>query len=127
VAAPVVLVVDDNAAFRGVLALLLVGAGYGVREAGDGREGLEQLRRHPRPNVVLLDLAMPVLDGAGFRAAQRQDPAVAGVPVVVISAHGAPGDAERLAATACLEKPVDLDDVLRLVRSLCTQENAVEN
>lgn len=117
--APVVLVVEDNDAFRQVLMLLLRGEGYEVREAADGQQGLQRLREPPRPGMVLLDLSMPRLDGRQFRAAQLQEAAVSGVPVVIITAHGSPADAEALGAAAFLQKPVDLNDVLSVVRRFC--------
>jgi CheY-like chemotaxis protein len=110
--------VDDSAACRGVLGALLRGAGYSVHEAGDGRQALERLRSGPAPCLIVLDLHMPGMDGPAFREAQRRDPALAGIPVLVTGGHG-PEEAAALDPAGYLAKPADLDEVLRQVRRLC--------
>jgi CheY-like chemotaxis protein len=90
--APQVLVVEDDAPIREALCAVLRDDGYAVAEAGDGQEALEFLRTHPTPRVILLDLMMPVMDGWTFLREQAADPALAGIPVVVITAGaGGPG------------------------------------
>ncbi|MBP7146927.1 MAG: response regulator [Acidobacteria bacterium] len=81
---PVVLVVDDDAAFRYVLASALGRAGFRPAVAADGREGLE-LARRLRPRAVLLDLVMPRLDGFAMLASLREDGELARTPVVVVT------------------------------------------
>ncbi len=115
---PLVLVVEDDEATREAFALVLRGAGIRVETAGNGREGLERLRRE-RPCCVLLDLMMPVMDGWQFREAQRADPALAAVPVVVCTAAGACPRAAELRAEAYLRKPVEPDHLLEAVRRWC--------
>jgi CheY-like chemotaxis protein len=114
-----ILVVEDNAAARGALAALLGAAGYAVACAANGREALDRLRGPDRPCLILLDLAMPVMDGWEFRARQRRSPALASIPVVLLSAEG---DLPRLAASlgvaGYLPKPVTPDGLLRAVRAL---------
>jgi CheY-like chemotaxis protein len=106
-----VLVVDDDADIRAVLAEFLQFEDYAVASAANGREALAYLRAHPGTAVVLLDLMMPIMDGFQFREEQKRDPSIASVPVVVMTASGAfgPGsiDAERV-----LAKPLDLDRLL---------------
>jgi CheY-like chemotaxis protein len=98
---------------------LLEGAGHAVIEARDGREALERLRAG-RVGLVLLDLWMPVMNGWEFRSEQRKDPALAGIPVVVITAdHAAAHHAERFGAVAWMTKPVDFDRLLELVDRHC--------
>jgi CheY-like chemotaxis protein len=84
-----VLVVDDHPDLRLSLQRLLERAGYHVLEAGNGAEGLEQLRR-ARVDVVVLDIDMPVMNGRAFLAARTADPDLSRVPVVVYSADPQP-------------------------------------
>src|SRR4051812_2995689 len=81
-----ILIVDDDADIRQMLSQVLELEGYSVSEACDGRQALEQLRNKVTPNVILLDLRMPGMDGFQFRAAQLKDPALAHIPVFVITA-----------------------------------------
>jgi signal transduction histidine kinase len=80
-----VLVVDDDPDSRRVASQFLTEANARVREAADGETALVAMRRR-RPDVVVLDLMMPVLDGFGVLAAMQSDPALASIPVVVLSA-----------------------------------------
>jgi CheY-like chemotaxis protein len=107
-----VLVVDDDDDIRENLVELLAGEGYEVTAAGDGRAALAEAGRS-RPDVILLDLMMPVMSGWQFREAQLGDPALAGVPVVVLSAMAADLEVE-----ASLPKPFLVDDLLRLLERL---------
>ena len=66
-----ILLVEDNAAVRQILTLFLEGAGYGVAGAANGRQALDYLRQAGPPQVILLDLAMPVMDGWEFRREQQ--------------------------------------------------------
>ena len=95
-----VLIVDDDADSRRVASKFLAAAGVEVREAPDGETALEDMRRKA-PDVVVLDLMMPVLDGFGVLATMRADPLLASIPVVVLSAKSLT-EAERqfLARTA---------------------------
>jgi CheY-like chemotaxis protein len=113
------MVVDDNPVCRDVLGILLRGAGYAVWEAANGRQALERLSDRPLPGLIVLDLAMPVVDGYTFRAAQRRDPALADIPVVVLTGGYGRGDVDALDAAGYLVKPADLDEVLRQVRRFC--------
>jgi CheY-like chemotaxis protein len=89
--------------------MVLEWEGYRVAGAGDGREALDFLRGGGRPSLILLDMMLPVLDGAQFREEQRRDPALAGVPVVVISALDA---ADCPAAAAHVRKPFAAEELL---------------
>jgi CheY-like chemotaxis protein len=82
---PYVLIVDDDAFARFVLKECLEGEGYDVACAGNGREALDQLRGGKPPALILLDLSMPEMDGRTFLQRQRQNPALAGIPVVLLS------------------------------------------
>jgi CheY-like chemotaxis protein len=107
-----VLVVDDETDIREAVSEVLEEEGYEVCGAGDGAEALSKAReRHP--SVVLLDLMMPGMNGWEFRAAQKGDPELAGIPVIVLSALG---KTAGLDAAEYLQKPFDLDDLLSAVR-----------
>ncbi|CAA9217218.1 MAG: Putative SigmaB asociated two-component system sensor protein [uncultured Acetobacteraceae bacterium] len=106
-----VLVVDDDKAFRYALRQMLNGAGYGgpahdVVEAADGVEGLRLARAEPRPDAILLDLRMPVLDGYAVLRALAADPLTRGVPVIVATstAEASGADARLAHARAVLSK-----------------------
>jgi CheY-like chemotaxis protein len=114
-----VLVVEDDPAIREWLRDALTDEGYAVEAAGTGRAALARLTAW-RPRLILLDLKMPDLDGWGFRAAQLADPAIAGIPVVVMTAMagaGAPPPEAitALAPAALLRKPFDLEELLDTV------------
>ena len=113
-----VLVVEDESPIRAMLAELLQHAGYAVIEAGDGREALHRLREQ-RPDLIILDLMLPRLDGWTFLRQRQDDPALTTIPVLVISA--APQqrllEAKELGADAFLSKPFDLGVLNALVRS----------
>lgn len=109
-----VLLVDDDLDILEALDMVLEGAGYRVLTAHNGCEALRLLRAgSQRPFVIVLDLMMPDMDGWRFRAEQSADPALASVPVLVLS--GARNLAERAASLGCthfLEKPVDVSILL---------------
>lgn len=107
-----ILVVDDEADIRDTIAELLADEGYAVEEASDGAEALAKAKGC-HPAMVLLDLMMPGMNGWEFRARQRDDPDLAGIPVIVVSALGrVPG----VDAAGYLQKPFELDDLLSVVR-----------
>ena len=113
-----VLIVEDDADLRDMMAQLLSLEGFNAATVSNGREALEYLHNGARPDVILLDLMMPVMDGWEFRRRQQADPAVSGVPVIVLSAL----DQARAAdvnANAFLKKPLDFDRLLTLVRTYC--------
>jgi CheY-like chemotaxis protein len=119
-----VLVVEDDADTRQLLATLLAIEGYEVVTARNGAEGLIAARQH-QPCVILLDLMMPVLDGQGFRAEQVADAAIANVPVLIVSArHDCAKVARSLGAAGCVQKPFVPEDVIREVATACEEPGA---
>lgn len=102
------LVVDDELDIRQAVAEVLSEEGHEVVAARDGREALIQLRAF-HPNLVLLDLMMPGMNGWEFRAAQRRDPELREIPVVILSALGRDGGVD---ADGYIQKPFSLDDLL---------------
>jgi CheY-like chemotaxis protein len=113
-----VLIVEDDADLREMMAQLLALEGYDAAIAANGRDALDYLRRGATPRLILLDLMMPVMDGWEFRREQQRDPAIASVPVVVLSALDR-GRANDVIADDFLKKPLDFDRLLHLVRSYC--------
>ncbi|HTP51147.1 MAG TPA: response regulator [Anaeromyxobacteraceae bacterium] len=107
-----VLVVEDHKDMREALAEVLALEGYHVSAVPDGEKALREARRL-LPDVILLDLMMPVMNGLQFRAEQLRDPLLAAVPVIVMSAF----DIEVTAA-ARLSKPFQIDDMLETVHRL---------
>ena len=119
-----VLVVDDNDDIREATLGLLKSAGYATRSAGDGAEALALLREGGlRPCLILLDLMMPVMDGFEFRDQQLRYPALAAIPVVVVSSFGRETAARVLGITDYLAKPIDIDRLLELVEQHCGPRN----
>lgn len=116
-----VLVVDDDADIRAMLAQVLELEGYGVDTAADGAEALARLRRGPPPDVVLLDLMMPGMNGWQFREQQLADPAIAGVPIMILTGDGSvDSTSTSLGDVGFLRKPIDLDTLLAVVGDYCS-------
>lgn len=118
-----VLVVDDDVDLQDLLRVALETDGYDVAAVSNGREALHYLRSHAETCIVLLDIMLPVMDGAHFRAAQLRDRSLSWIPVVVMSAAV---DAERrareLGARRFVRKPLDLDEVRLALRHIgCCQ------
>ena len=109
-----ILVVDDDAGALDALTDILEVEGYAVTQASDGRRALEALQGGARPAVIVLDLMMPVMDGWEFRQKQLGDPAVAEIPVVVVSATDI-SQPDTLRAVEYLRKPVDVDELLEAI------------
>ena len=119
--APVVLVVDDDATIRRLLQITLETEGFDVTTAGDGVEGLRMAQEEPRPDLVLLDIMMPGMDGLQVCHTLKSDPATRDLPVVLLSAKAQSHDIElglRVGANDYITKPPDLLDLVTRVRSL---------
>ena len=115
-----VLIVEDEEDVRGALVAFLEGEGHPVVEAAHGAEALTRLRDSDGICLIVLDLWMPVMDGWEFRAAQRKDPALAAVPVVVITADdGARQQATDFGEAGWMTKPIDFGRLLELVNEHC--------
>ena len=116
--APLILVVDDDHDSRTLLELALSTSGYLVETAVNGRDALESARRRP-PRLILLDLAMPVMDGFTFRNEQLRDQTLSSIPVICVSGrHDAARVSRRMQVAACIPKPFDLTVVIDRVREL---------
>jgi len=116
-----ILVVDDDPDIRETLVEILEESGHEALSAANGNEALQTLRgASDPPCLILLDLMMPVMDGRAFREAQLADPALAPIPVIVISAFKDSGQtAQELEVAGHLSKPVTLDALLSVVDTYC--------
>ena len=116
-----VLVVDDDDDLREALCEALLDEGFEPVGAGDGVQALAELRDR-RADIILLDLMMPVMNGWDFRAQQNRDPALATIPVVVMTAAANVNRKDELAADAYLQKPLALRSLFELLRALQPQQ-----
>jgi CheY-like chemotaxis protein len=108
------LIVDDDPAIRESLMELLWKDGREIVTAGDGNEALQRLKEIPRPSLIVLDLMMPRMDGWEFLRRQTRDPALAGIPTIVLSGSTLPAGAKHQ-----LLKPVHFDKLVALVNQYC--------
>jgi len=111
-----ILIVDDDVDGVDALKYLLESEGYVVDSASNGREGLQHLLDEPKPCVVILDLAMPVMTGWQFLAARDLDEALSKIPVIVVTASRPTSYAR---GEPVMVKPVDLDALLDQIASCC--------
>ncbi len=117
-----VLVVDDEPLIAMALEAALEDAGYRVATAANGRQGLERLAEAPRPDLVLLDMMMPVMNGPAMLAAMAADPGLRRIPVIVLSSL--PEEAIRARAdgvAAILLKPYTAEQVLDAIARVLGQ------
>lgn len=109
-----ILLVEDDRSVRDALQGILEEEGYGVTIAENGHRALQALHTTAQLDLIVLDLRMPVMDGWQFRAAQKNDLALAAIPVVAVSADGS-AKAAAIDAEAYLRKPLSSDELLRTI------------
>jgi two-component system, cell cycle response regulator DivK len=117
---PRILLVDDNAENRRFLSRRLQRRGFEVLEAVDGAAAVEMARAE-KPDLVLMDMNMPAVDGWEATRRIKADPASASVPVVGLTAHALAGDRERAIQAGCSDyhtKPVEFPKLLEQIESL---------
>ncbi len=115
-----VLIADDNPVSRELIREILEYDRYEVIEAGDGGEALAKLRAHP-PDLALLDIQMPVMDGNAVIREIRADPALSRLPVAALTAYAMQGDRERALAAgfnSYITKPIEIPDFRAQVAKL---------
>ena len=118
-----VLAVDDDPVIQRLLQVNLEMEGFDVDLAADGAEALERMRTSA-PDLVLLDVMMPELDGWAVCEAMQADPSLADIPVIFLSARAQDADIERgtgLGAAAYITKPFDPIDLVALVEELIAE------
>ena len=114
-----VLVIDDDLPLRGMLAAALRKHGFQVLLAGDGEEGQRALTLH-NPHVILLDLAMPRVNGWDFLQRLKETGKIGSVPIIVVSAHlrVEPQAVLQMGVSAILPKPFNLPELIDLIEHL---------
>jgi two-component system cell cycle response regulator DivK len=117
---PLVLIVDDSDDIREMLRFVLLSSGYRVIEARNGREAVT-LAIALRPDLILMDLSMPVLDGFAAARYLRSSEGLRSIPIVAVSAHSTHSDREEAFAIGFndyLTKPIDFASLIGVVQSL---------
>jgi CheY-like chemotaxis protein len=117
---PKILLVEDNEMNRDMLSRRLVRNGFDVIMAVNGQEGVE-LAASQTPDLILMDMSLPVLDGWDATRQLKADPATAGIPVIALTAHAMESDREKALAAGCDDfdtKPIDLPRLLEKMKAL---------
>jgi CheY-like chemotaxis protein len=117
IAMSTLLLVEDNKPNRRMVKRKLSTNGFEVIEAGDGKEALERVRED-RPDLVLMDLSLPRMDGWEVTSRINNDEEISNIPVVALTAHAQPADRESALEAGCrdyLSKPVDFDELFSTV------------
>ena len=113
-----VLVIEDNEQNMYLVRFMLEKFGYSVIEARNGQEGLELAASH-LPDLILLDIQLPVMDGYAVARALRQNPDLVNVPIVAVTSYAMPGDRESVLSAGCtgyIEKPINPDIFMDQIR-----------
>jgi len=106
-----VLLIEDNPQNRYLLTFLLERSGYRVHAVADGLAGIDAARKET-PDLILLDIQLPTMDGYAVARALRQNEALRATPIVAVTSYAMPGDEERALAAGCtdyIEKPINPD------------------
>ncbi len=115
-----VLLVEDHEEIWDFLSRRLKRRGFDVTVATDGQAGVDRARAD-LPDIVLLDMNLPVLDGWSAARLLKAEPATAGIPIIALTAHAMSGDREKAVAAGCDEyhpKPVDFSKLLQQIEAL---------
>ena len=113
-----ILVIEDQEDLRGVLRDLFTSSGYIVIEAVDGAAGVARAKSD-RPDIILMDIQMPIIDGYEATRQIKSDPDLTSIPIVAVSSFAMKGDEEKARAAGCDEyvtKPYSPIQLLRMVR-----------
>ena len=113
-----VAIVEDDSEFRNMLRELLEEEQYRVVAVANGAEALEKLRGETLPNVILLDVSMPVMDGFDFLRYRNEDPQLATVPVVLVT-NAKPHERPTIGVNDVVRKPIDIDEILFAIKRYC--------
>ena len=121
---PKILLVEDNEMSRDMLARRLARKGYQVAVAADGRAGLD-CARSESPDLILMDLSLPVMDGWEAMARLKGDASTRAIPIIALTAHAMAGDREQAMQAGCQDydtKPVEFERLLGKIRALLPGE-----
>ena len=117
------LLVEDNEMNRDMLSRRLARRGYEILVATDGSEGLAEATRH-LPDLIIMDMSLPVLDGWESTRALKEQPATRSIPVLALTAHAMAGERERALEAGCNDydtKPVDFTRLLGKIETLLSE------
>jgi CheY-like chemotaxis protein len=117
---PKILLVEDNEMNRDMLSRRLLRSGFDVIMAVNGQEGIE-LAASETPDLILMDMSLPVLDGWDATRQLKANPATAGIPVIALTAHAMESDREKALAAGCDDfdtKPIELPRLLEKMKAL---------
>lgn len=115
-----ILIIEDNEENWDMLSRRLQRRGYDVVGATDGRQGIEKAASE-RPDIILMDMNLPVLDGWEATRAIKAQPHTAGIPIIALTAHAMSGDREKALEAGCDDyhtKPVELPKLLEQIEAL---------
>jgi two-component system, cell cycle response regulator DivK len=118
-----ILLVEDNEDNRDMLSRRLMRRGYEVPIAVDGQAGVEMARTE-RPDLILMDMSLPIMSGSEATQQIKADPVTASIPVIALTAHAMAGDREKALEAGCDDydtKPVELERLLAKIESLLTK------
>ena len=121
-----ILLVEDNEMNRDMLSRRLARRGYEVALAVDGEAGVAAAKSQA-PDLILMDISLPVIDGLEATRRLKTDPATRAIPVIGLTAHAMAGDREKVMAAGCDDydtKPVDLPRLLQKIEALLTATGA---
>ncbi|HZY45909.1 MAG TPA: response regulator [Anaerolineae bacterium] len=121
-----ILYIEDNSDSRTLVRRVLQSEGYVVREAPDGRTGL-QMAAEQRPDLVLMDINLPEVDGYEVTARLKQLAGMSQVPVIAVTANVMKGDREKTLAAGCdgyIQKPIDIDTLSNQIEHFLTRNNS---
>ena len=114
-----VAIIEDDSEFRNMLRELLEEEQYRVVAVANGAEALEALRGDPVPNVILLDVSMPIMDGFDFLRCRNEDPRLAAIPVVLVT-NAKPHERPTAGVNDVVRKPIDIDEILFAIKRYCS-------
>ena len=115
-----ILVVEDQEDLRGMLRDLLTGSDYSVIEATDGAAGIA-MAKSEHPDLILMDIQMPVIDGYEATRQIRADPAIDGIPIIAVSSFAMKGDEQKARSAGCdhyVTKPYSPMQLLKVIRGI---------
>ncbi|MGB9803452.1 MAG: response regulator [Desulfofundulus sp.] len=123
--APLILIIEDNPLNTKLVRDILQSQGYETREAATATQGLEMVRRE-RPDLILMDIELPGMDGLQATRVLKEDPATRDIPVLAVTAYAMKGDAEKALAAGCdgyISKPIQLKDFIDRVKAFLGEKS----
>src|SRR5512140_2750187 len=118
-----ILYIEDNPENRMLMRRVLMAEGYLMEEAVDGQTGLQKAAESP-PDLILMDINLPEIDGYEVTARLKQLPNMLGVPIIAVTANVMKGDREKTLAAGCdgyIQKPIDIDTIASQIEHFLTR------